>query len=188
MNNNKHYCNLLKVTKRNYKYSSLVSRSIKKLHFMWGFFMCGDSGLNKPFMRVARIVFLELVWFINVSNGAKNSFELHKILTHFSRYSSSHTQIKKVLAKAKTFFMGRVVGLSWILLSLGQVICFTLLSQIFVLTYSSSARLNRLDSTLTQNPPNPQFVASHPHHTNKKDHNRSCSLFYGAGGGIRTHA
>ena len=26
----------------------------------------------------------------------------------------SHTQIKKVLAKAKTFFMGRVVGLSWI--------------------------------------------------------------------------
>ena len=82
--------------------------------------------------------------------------------------------------KVQFLKMGRLVGLSWILLSLGQVICFTLLSQIFVLTYSSSARLNRLDSTLTQNPPNPQFVASHPHHTNKKDHNRSCSLFYGA--------
>ena len=39
-----------------------------------------------------------------------NPLELHKMLTHFSRFSPSHTQIKKVLAKAKTFFMGRVVG------------------------------------------------------------------------------
>jgi hypothetical protein len=37
-------------------------------------------------------------------------------------------------------------GLSWILLSLGQVICFTSLSQIFVLTYSSSLAIARLHS------------------------------------------
>jgi len=28
------------------------------------------------------------------------------------------------------------------------------------------------------------LVASHPHHTNKKDSNKSHCLFYGAGGGI----
>ena len=42
--------------------------------------------------------------------------------------------------------MVSMAGLSWILLSLGQVICFTSLSQIFVLTYSSSLAIARLHS------------------------------------------
>ncbi len=62
--------------------------------------------------------------------------------------------------------------LSWILLSLGKVICFTSLSQIFVLTYSSSAHPKGFDSTLTQNPlelrQGLRPVSSHPTNTTKK--------------------
>ena len=53
------------------------------------------------------------------------------------------------------------VDLSWILLSLGRVICFSALSQIFVLTYSSSLAYARLHSyTKSAEPPSVVLIQS----------------------------
>ena len=93
------------------------------------------------------------------------------------------TLTKKQITFVICFLVGRVVGLSWILLSLGQVICFTSLSQIFVLTYSSSLAIARLHSYVKfAEPPkgNPSPTQLH----NKKDTDISQYLFYLSTGGL----
>ncbi len=73
--------------------------------------------------------------------------------------------------------------LSWILLSLGQVICFTSLSQIFVLTYSSSLAIARLHSYVkSAEPPKGDYSPTQLH--NKKDTDISQYLFYMSTGGL----
>jgi len=68
---------------------------------------------------------------------------------------------KKKKACASFLKVWAGVDLSWILLSLGRVICFSALSQIFVLTYSSSLAYARLHSyTKSAEPPSVVLIQS----------------------------
>ena len=77
--------------------------------------------------------------------------------------------------------MGRLMGLSWISSTLGKFRNRTFGSSLL----NCLAIRHKCRTEIRSNSTNAShLVASHPHHTNKKDSNKSHCLFYGASNGI----
>jgi len=89
------------------------STQIKRTHKGWLFLLWGGWWDCLGFFALNVSSCFACVIYITLQKHSalcKNPLELHKMLTHFSSFSPSHTQIKKVLTKAKTFFMGQAMG------------------------------------------------------------------------------